>query len=532
MAAPFLTSVPSVPDLPFDPPAAAPRAQPVLHIAPLDARTVVAALAPALPRVLAGTAGVQALVVLPDADLGVEAAELMPGALSAFTSSHRGGRLLAHAAPAVIAASLTDIATLVRGAQLKLDAVVAVVIAGADVLLARDVDSLDALLAEVPADALRIATAASETPALASFTERHLRRARRESDAAVAASVSVPVSGLTVGAGGRPSALRALLDAFDPPSSAIVVSSESDAREARGALAPIGLSGVEPLAAVVMADAVPANVALLVCWRLPADAAQIALLAATTPVRFVVLHDVSERARLAALTGGALVPIDLPAPLESIRRRDALIRGELERELTTGAPLREAQVIAPLLAQHDGVAIAAAAVRILERERAFVTAQRQAAKVAAAPSAPAERGERTARPRFSDREERGARPSRPAFGDRSERAPRGERPARGDGPPRGERPPRGKFGDRDSGPPRGRKFGERDAGAPRGGKFADRGERGSRPPRSGGKFGDRDSTGPRGPSRDARGPAEGGSQGEWANRGEAMRRAKKPPREE
>ncbi len=510
-------------DLPFDPPAAAPRAQPVLHIAPLDARTVVAALTPALPRVQAGTLGVQALVVLPDAELGVEAAELMPGALSAFTSSHRGGRLLAHAAPAVIAASLTDIATLVRGAQLKLDALVAVVIAGADVLLARDVDSLDALLAEVPAEALRIATAATETEALASFAERHLRRARREGDMASGGTLSVPVSGLTVGAGGRPSALRTLLDAFDPPSAAIMVSSEDEAREARGALAPVGLSGVEPLAAVVMPDAVPANVALLVCWRLPADAAQLAALAATTPVRLVVLHEASERARLATLAGGALVPIDLPAPLESIRRRDAMLRGELERELTTGAPLREAQVIAPLLGQHDGIAIAAAAVRILERERAFVTAQRIAAKVAAAPSTPPERGERPARPRFSDREERGSRPSRPSFGDRGDRAPRGDRPPRGDGPPRG------KFGDRDSGPPRGRKFGERDSGPPRGGKFADRGPR---PPRAGGKFGDRDSAGPRGPSRDARGPAEGGNRGEWADRGEAMRRAKKPPREE
>ncbi len=528
--------MPSVTSLPLDPPAAAPRAQPVLHIAPLDARTVVAALSPALPRVQAGTAGVQALVVVPDAALGVEAAELLPGILSAFTSSHRGGRLLAHAAPSVVAASLTDVATLVRGAQLKLDAVAVVVIAGADVLLERDVDSLDALLAEVPAEALRIATAATETEALASFAERHLRRARREQPISSAAGTAVPVSGLTVGAGARPTALRALLDAFDPPSAAIVVASEAEAREARGALAPVGLSGVEPLAAVVMTDAVPDHVALLVCWTLPVDAAQLATLAATSPVRLVVLHEASERVRLAALAGGALVPVDLPTPLETIRRRDALLRGELERELTTGAPLREVQVIAPLLGQHDGIAIAAAAVRILERERAFVTAQRLAAKVAAvaAPGEGAERGDRTARPRFSERSDRaprgdgpprGDRPSRPKFSDRPDRAPRG------DGPPRGDRPARPKFGERDSGPPRGRKFGERDSGPPRGGKFADRGERGARPAR-GGKFGDRDGASPRGPVRDARGPAEGGSRGEWADRGEAMRRAKKPPRGE
>ncbi|MBI3790153.1 MAG: hypothetical protein HY275_04670, partial [Gemmatimonadetes bacterium] len=35
-----------------------PRAQPVLHVGPLDARTVVAALTPALARVQAGASGV------------------------------------------------------------------------------------------------------------------------------------------------------------------------------------------------------------------------------------------------------------------------------------------------------------------------------------------------------------------------------------------------------------------------------------------------------------------------------------------
>ncbi len=544
MAAPFPTAVTLVTSLPLDPPAA-PRAQPVLHIGPLDARTVVAALAVALPRVQAATAGVQALIVVPDAELGVEAAEMMPGALSAFTSSHRGARLLASAVPAVVSASLTDALTLVRGAQLKLDALVAVVIAGADVLLERDADALDALLSEVPERALRVATATADGEALAAFAERHLRRARREGDPiAPSAPLATPLHGLVVGAGARSVALRALLDAFDPPSAAIVVASEADAREVRGALAPVGLSGVEPLAAVVTADQVPGNVALLVSWRLPTDAASVVALAATTPVRFVVLHEVGERTRLSALAGGHVMPLDLPAPLEGIRRRDAIVRAELEREIVSGVPMRELHVIAPLLAVHDGVSVAAAALRLLERDRALAQTRRASAAAAALVAAPAVDG--ASSPRSSDREDRGSRPPRTGgkFGDREDR---GSRPPRaggkfGDRDDRGARPPRagGKFGDRDAkprgGPRPAGKFGDRDDRGPRpprpAGKFGDRDDRGPRPPRAGGKFGDRDASGPRGPVRESRGPSEGGDRREWSDRGEALRRAKRPPRGE
>ncbi|MBI3791298.1 MAG: hypothetical protein HY275_10525, partial [Gemmatimonadetes bacterium] len=464
--------------------------------------------------------------------LGVEAAELLPGTLSAFTSRQRGARLLAHAAPSVVAASLDDVLALVRGTQLKLGELVAIILAGADELLARDADGVDALLAEVPEGALRVATTATESEAIASFAERQLRRARREVMPG-GAPVTGAVHGLTVGTGGRGAALRALLDAFDPPSAAIVVANDDEAREVRGALAPVGLAGVEPLAAVVTAAQVPDAVALLVCWHLPADAATLATLLATQPVRAVVLHEASERARLAALAGGAVLPLDFPTPLDALRRRDALLRAELERELAGGAPLREAQVIAPLLAQHDGISIAGAALRLLERERRESAARRAAAAVPVAPAATAPAEER-ARGGFGDRGDRGTRPPRGKFGDRDAK---------------GTRPPRGKFGDRDAKGPRGGKFGDRDAKGPRGGKFGDRDDRGTRPPR--GKFGDRDAgprgkagprdtrfregdgpRGPRGGSRGPRGPEEGGDRGEWAARGEALRRAKRPPRED
>ena len=219
------------------------------------------------------------------------------------------------------------------------------------------------------------------------------------------------------------------------------------------------------------------------------------------------------------LDEGSLLPLDLPAPLDALRRRDATLRNELERELSSGAPLREAQALAPLLAAHDGVSIAAAAVRLLERERAVAQLRRAAFVAPAAPaSAPAERGERAPRSGGpSARDDRGARPPRGKFGDRDAGAPRDRNFASRDD--RGERPPRAKFGDRPSGPPRG-------------GKFADRGPR---PPRAGGKFpdrGERPSSGPRGPVRGSRGPAEGGDRAEWTDRGEQLRRAKKPPREE
>ena len=543
-AAPF--PVPDVTTISTDDTAAAPRAQPVLHTQPLDASTLATAVGPALDRADAATAGLQVLILVPDAALGVATTERLAGspvAIVAATSARRGARILAAGPPAALALTLDDALTLVRSSQLKLDALRAVVLGGADELLATRAEALESILSEIPKDALRIATAARVGEGFKAFAERHLRRARQDAGV-IGAPLETPLHVLTVAHGGHASALRSLLDTLDPPSAAIVVTLDAAAAVVEGALRPLGLAGADSSVTVVRTDAIPSHAALVVLFEVPDSRDVIHAVAAATPVRAVVLAEPREQGRLAALSGGALLPLDLAAAASAgVRRYDLALREEIAAVLATGTPLRELLAIEPLLAMHDAASIAAATLRLLEGARA--KAPRAAAfQLAAAPAAPAalasarrddDRGERPRGPRRDapPRGDRGDRPPRPDRGDRSERparsfgardGARSDRPARGErsGPPRGDRPDRGER----SAPPRG----DRSDRGPRSGPPRDRG------PGSGLPRGDRTDRGrpegPRGPVRSSRGPAEGGDKREWSDRGEALRRSRKPRRED
>lgn len=518
--------------------AAPPRAQPVLHTQPLDAFTLAAAAGPAFDRADADLEGLQVLILVPDAALGVATAERLAEravVVVAATSARRGARILAAGVPAALAITLDDALTLVRSSQLKLDALRAIVLGGADELLATRAEALEALLSEVPKDALRIATAARVGEGFKAFAERHLRRARQDAGA-VGAALESPLHVLTVAHGGHASALRSLLDTLDPPSAAIVVTSDAAAKTVEGALRPLGLAGADSSVTVVHADAIPSHAALVVLFEVPDSRDVIHAVAAATPVRAVVLAEPREQGRLAALSGGALLPLDLAAVASAgVRRHDLALREEIAAVLATGTPLRELLAIEPLLAMHDAASIAAATLRLLEGARAKVprAAAFQLATPATAPAAPPsarrddDRGERPRGPRREGPpRDRGDRPPRPDRGERPARSfgtrdgARGDRPDRGErsGPPRGGRPDRGER----SGPPRG----DRPDRGPRSGPPRDRGPQAG-PPRDRGR-----PEGPRGPVRSSRGPAEGGDKREWSDRGEALRRSRKPRRED
>ncbi|PYO47890.1 MAG: hypothetical protein DMD72_08955, partial [Gemmatimonadetes bacterium] len=109
------------------------------------------------------------------------------------------------------------------------------------------------------------------------------------------------------------------------------------------------------------------------------------------------------------LASGSLAPLNLHGPERRARDRDEAVREELRAVLSRGVPPREVISLEPLLREFDATELAAAALHILERERA----QRRAAEVSP-PPAPRPRpadGERPReeRPR-SDRRDRGAPP--------------------------------------------------------------------------------------------------------------------------
>jgi len=103
------------------------------------------------------------------------------------------------------------------------------------------------------------------------------------------------------------------------------------------------------------------------------------------------------------------------------------VRDELRASLAGGVNARELIALEPLLTEFDGVEIAAAALRLLERERE----KRE--------SAPAERAPAAERAAAATPPE--ARIERPERGERPARSERGERSNRGDrGAPRGASP--------------------------------------------------------------------------------------------
>ena len=129
---------------------------------------------------------------------------------------------------------------------------------------------------------------------------------------------------------------------------------------------------------------------------------------------------------LRALTaGGRVHPLTLSGPAGRARSREERLRGELRAVLADGIPARELLALEPMLGEYDGVEIAAAALKLLDRWRENATAVVVAAATAPAAPAGSSGGERMER---GERKERGDRKER---GERTERGTRPGAPRRG-----------------------------------------------------------------------------------------------------
>jgi ATP-dependent RNA helicase DeaD len=190
------------------------------------------------------------------------------------------------------------------------------------------------------------------------------------------------------------------------------------------------------------------NVSLVVLYESPMSAEALQTLAESGSAVIALATARQIPALRALASGGRVTPFVLSGPGARARSRDEKVRDELRAALANGVNARELIALEPLLTEFDGVEIAAAALRLLERDRERDKPAEKPEKTdrilapIAERAAPAERVERADRPPRSDRAERGDR-ERGERGERSERAPRGERPDR----ERGARPERG---DRDS----------------------------------------------------------------------------------
>lgn len=359
------------------------RNQNVMYVLPHDSAAIEQFMGPVLEQLAAlevadeSSRGPRAVVVTPDAESAVAVARWVasrssaaPRAIAA-TGAARAARLIAAQPAPLVVGPADQLLELVRRAALKLDDVRAVVIAWADVLVdAGSVPSLEALMGEMPKESARTVVAARATPEVEALVEQYARRPRRVGSAPANAVESLAVRYVVTSSATRSIALRNLLDALDPPGAAIYVRSDESERDVRDTLRTLGYAG-EDIARIVR-QATP-SAALVILYDLPPSRSELDALAASAPNQVVALVQPKQLTALAALAGAEhLLPFSLDASLAAARASDQRTRDELRSILERGLPTRELLTLEPLLGDFDAASLAAAALHLLEAERARV----------------------------------------------------------------------------------------------------------------------------------------------------------------
>ncbi|HJQ09511.1 MAG TPA: hypothetical protein VJ840_00640 [Gemmatimonadaceae bacterium] len=413
------------------------RAQNLLYTLPYTTQSIAEFLTPALARVDRTAGGTQVLVVTRDAETALTISETLlrisgPAGIEVVpaTSASRAARIFKSRPVLAVAGPAPELSALVKNSLLKLDTVRTVILAWADDILGEGpetIRALEAVLGEI-GEAGRVIVARKVTPALENLVERYARRARRvgvaETEAPeVPADYEMPiVRFVTVGATARASALRRLLDDLDPPSAIIVARDQAGFDEANHTLRTLGYHQDDKTINVTRGDFGSATAHTVIFYQPPVTPAELQRISTAKPVQVAALAAPGEVPWLRELTSGRLTPLNLHGPERRARNREEALRDELRAVLAEGVPPREVLSLEPLLREYDATELAAAALHVLEKERA----QRRAAEANPLPPA---------RPRTfdSDRGREGERP-------RDSRSNRpGDRPERGRGFDRGDR---------------------------------------------------------------------------------------------
>jgi ATP-dependent RNA helicase DeaD len=372
------------------------RSQNVVHILPHDMTSAAGVLTTVLDRLDRDVAELQLVLLTPDPDAAIALARAIASLprsaglrVIPASSPHRAARLLrARPVHGVIGAP-TELLELVRTSVLKLEHVRGLVLAWVDEIVddAASKEALEAVLAEIPKDAARTIIASRQTPEVEQLVERYARRARRVGDTTGAATAT-PIRYVSSSPWGRLPTLQRVLDELDPEIAAVFTRSESTERELRELLDSLGHAGDD--AGVRITRGAPVIEAdTLVLLDLPTREELRAVLGGATP-SVVAIVQPRQLDTVRALAGGAPVtPLHASGAPTRARQRVAALRSELRDVLASGIPTHELLALEPLLDEYDGVEVAAAALRLLERARA------QEAVRAVAPSPAAATGPAT-----------------------------------------------------------------------------------------------------------------------------------------
>lgn len=360
------------------------RGQNTILTLPHDAVAIRHVLALLFERLDAAEPMIRAVVLAADVETVLAIGRVAAGmerpegaTILAVPSAQRGARALREAAPALLIATPDDLLALLRASLAKLHEVRTVVFAWAEDLLAFDDAPLATVMAELPKEAARILVTARLTPDVEAFAERYVRRIVR-SAAAPGELAKIGIWYVTVAASARPSALRRVLDTLDPESATVFARTDDGGRDARMELSGMGSAA---RGVTVVTDPAPIESSALVLYELPTTAADLRTLTSGTVQQVVALVRGREMPLLHSLTASTPRPLALGGPAERARAREAATRDALRAVLADGVPPRELLALEPLLEEYDGVEIAAAALKLLERAR-------ETRPVLQAPSAP------------------------------------------------------------------------------------------------------------------------------------------------
>lgn len=306
---------------------------------------------PALSGLLSRAESRPALVLAPDAELSEWGA--LAHRLAAETDLRiltaqgeaRAVRLLLAGQVDLLVATPAMAMSLVRRSALKVSGLRSLVLAGAERL---DGDTLDLLLADLPADSQRIVVG-SDPERLAHLAERNARKALLINLLSVSEPSDQPVRVAAVAWDRRAEATAQILELLDPPHAVVWVASRAALPDIRRAVPELG-GAVE----VRTGDAPPAPV--IIAYDLPTPARLQQLRAGGDVVLLATPGSELYLPRLASVRRA----LRLPGFAERVRDAGDQRRREIARRIDGGDLERGALVLAPLLERYDAVQVASA----------------------------------------------------------------------------------------------------------------------------------------------------------------------------
>jgi ATP-dependent RNA helicase DeaD len=159
-----------------------------------------------------------------------------------------------------------------------------------------------------------------------------------------------------------------VLDELDPEVAAVFTRSDATERELRELLESLGHAGDDAGVRITRGGPV-IEADTLILLDIPTREELRAVMGGATPTVVAIVQP-RQLETVRALAGGAAVtPLHASGAPARARKRVAAMRSQLREVLASGIPAHELLALEPLLEEYDGVEVAAAALRLLERER-------------------------------------------------------------------------------------------------------------------------------------------------------------------